>query len=103
MKKNEVLGNGIYKNEMGYLVNEEGKRVNHKGQELIEVDAEAYMKALESKMYSAAAFIVGSFFLIFFIMALLGNGDNITNELRAIYGLLVFSRWIFKIYHSFLF
>lgn len=91
MKKNEVLGNGIYKNEMGYLVNDSGKRVNHKGQELIEVDAEAYMKALESKMYSAAAFIVGSFFLIFFIMALLSNGENVTNELRAIYGLLVLS------------
>lgn len=67
MKKVKKLADGVIVNEDGKLVNKDGKRVNYKGEELIEIDAEAYMKAMELKMFSIILFviaaIIGAFYL----------------------------------------
>lgn len=73
MKRIDKLPEGVRLNEMGYLVDENGKRVNHKGEELIEVDAEAFMSAMEGKMFSAISFVVSGFFFLLFIMTKLSD------------------------------
>lgn len=76
MKKANKMANGVKLNEMGYLVNEEGKRVNYDGEELIEVDAEAFMKAMEAKMFSAIAFTVSGFFTFILFMIVINNPES---------------------------
>ena len=52
MRKEIKLAQGIIVDEYGVLRNNEGRRVNYKGEEIIEIDASAYMQAMGLKMYS---------------------------------------------------
>lgn len=86
MKKANKMASGVKLNEMGYLVNEEGKRVNYNGEELIEVDAEAFMKAMEAKMFSAISFTISGFFAFILFMIVLSNPfDPITPDESLLY------------------
>ena len=90
MKKANKMAKGVKLNEMGYLVNEEGKRVNYNGEELVEVDAEEFMKALEAKMFSAIAFTVSGFFTFIYLMIVLNNPlSPITFDESLLYFVLI--------------
>lgn len=76
MKKEEFLTDGVRVNEMGYLVNEEGKRVNHKGEELVEVDAEAYMKSMEARVFSYFCFAGAAFVFVIYLAIISANTES---------------------------
>ena len=113
MKHANKMAKGVKLNEMGYLVNEEGKRVNYNGEELVEVDAEAFMKAMEAKMFSAIAFSISGFFAFILFMIIINYSiDPVSEDVILLYmgliatfaGLgLVFSfssRWKSKTYKA---
>lgn len=76
MKKINKLTEGITLNDMGYLVNRSGKRVNSKGEELVEVDAEAFMNAMETRIFSIVSFVIAGFALLVYIMILINNPES---------------------------
>ena len=66
MKKVRSLAPGVTLGEDGKLYNKEGKRVNYNGEELIEIDAEAYMKSIEFKLSSLVLlFAAGIVFIMY--------------------------------------
>lgn len=67
MKKEIKLAPGVIVDADGVLRNKSGKRVNYNGEEIIEIDAKAYMRAMELKLYSGLfiflAFVPASIFI----------------------------------------
>lgn len=81
MKIIKELPEGVILNEKGYLVNKAGKRVNQRGEELVEVDAEAFMNAIEMRIFSTVSFVVAGFALFAYFMILINNPESPpTNE-----------------------
>lgn len=97
MKKEIKLAPGVIVDADGVLRNKEGNRVNHKGEEIIEIDAKAYMRAMELKMYSIVVFAVAFFVASMFIGMISDPGVPATQEEIRIFVLGVGSLTTFGI------
>lgn len=71
MEKKIIDGN-LY-NELGELVNQKGERINSKGEEVVEIDVEQFMKALQNTQISNTFIILGILGIIVYILVIRSN------------------------------